>query len=219
MTGSGASQSPDAADAGRLAPIRTSRYSPFSSHPFTHFAVKERTLLRVLRCGVAVLLVLYAAPGCTSTDALLKPPHPRDEVNAALQRYRATITLKSGRVIERADEVHLGPEKTEYVKRQPQAVPTDQVAEIKVHVHRGRNAGSTAGMLPGLALMGSGLATAAEAEGPNEEFAAGLSILAGYVGMVAGLVVGGLVGEAAGGEETYVIYEAGKTDEDGKSSG
>jgi hypothetical protein len=170
--------------------------------------VNERSLLHVFRYGTVVLLVLFAAPGCTSTDALLEPPHPRNEVNAALQRYPATITLKSGRVIERANEVHLGPDETEYVKRQRRTVPTDQVAEIKVHVHRGRSAGTAVGMLPGLVFMGSGLYTAAgAAEGSFEELGAGLTIAAGLVGTIIGGLVGGLIGEAAGGEETYVIYQ------------
>lgn len=174
--------------------------------------MSERILPHVFRYGTVALLVLFAAPGCTSTDALLEPPHPRDEVNAALQRYPATITLKSGRVIERANEVHLGLDETEYVKRRRRTVPTDEVAEIKVHVRRGMGTAMFVGMLPGLYLIGAGVYGAVGAsEGSTEAEVARLTILGGLAGLIAGGVIGSLIGRAAGDEETYVIYEGGES--------
>jgi len=160
-----------------------------------------------LRPVVVLAVIAVLVSGCGSAETLLEPPHPREEVNAALQRYPATITLQGGRVIERATEVRVGPSETEYVKRQRHTVPTAEVAEIKVHVRRGVGTAMFAGMLPGLVVMGSGVyVSATESEGYGQ-LVAGVAVLYGAAGLVVGGLLGSLIGNAIAREKTYVIYE------------
>jgi hypothetical protein len=142
-------------------------------------------------------------------------PRTLTEVNEELETRWARIRHTDGRLLDRLEDVQVGPDTTTYYHRFDQAhraLPTDSVRTVQIQA--GGGGGFIAGAAPGLAaaFMGAGVAavhSGDDSPGGTAAGVVGIALVGG--GLLAGLVggtIGAIVGGATSDAEWRTVYRA-----------
>jgi hypothetical protein len=165
-----------------------------------------------LLVGFFVVLVLG---GCATSRVPEERPRTLSEVNEQLDERWARIRHTEGRLLDRLEDVQVGPDTTTYYHRFDQAhrgLPTDSVRTVQIQT--GGGGGFITGAAPGLAaaFMGAGVAAVHSGDdnpGATTAGVVGIALVGG--GLLAGLVggtIGAIVGGATSDEEWRTVYRA-----------
>ena len=170
--------------------------------------------MRPLRI-IGLLLVFAVAGGCATSRVPDERPRTLTEINEQLEERWARIGHTDGRLLDRLEDVQVGPDSITYYHRFEQegrALPTDSVRTVQIQT--GGGGGFITGAAPGLAaaFMGTGIAAVHSGDdtpGASAAAISGLALVGG--GLLAGLVggtIGAIVGGATSDEEWRTVYRA-----------
>ena len=155
-----------------------------------------------------ILAVLIGCGGCASSQRVVERPETLQQVNSALDGRRAEIMLTNGKRIRNAVNVRIGLDNTLYRpngRSVPETLPTSAISRIIIVTGGKATRGMLIGSIPGLLLIAAG----ASAEEPESSPGVGKAIVVfGGAGVaLVGMIVGGMMGNAAATKTTFVVYE------------